>query len=494
MSRRWLALLLLLPLPAVPGRADTLTLGLEQRTRVESNLFKTPDEEERDGSYELQPSARFLRRGPLFQYDLFYQPSFDFYFENGELDNASHLFRGSMGHAPSRTELWTLSAEVSNYRSINAATQETTGIPDVLTDRDGRVTRVFGDLQYERQLDPAWIADARVGLQSYTFSDRNNVDNVGLDGEANLRHELRSNLAFGAGLAGGHRWFDEDRDRRLPASRTLVLSGGLLLEAEPFETLLLEVRGGPAVILTWLDAVSGSEVARFGTSGTGAATEAAVFDPVECSNERGDFVLSRCPLAPAPGLADRLDETVVVDFDPGQRPNVQRNDRFTGFVRASLTKEESWGNAAVAYSRWEEASAGLGAASVRDSLTATLEVLPLPRWRVRLRGNWNRREGSDTELSAVRAGPSGEPTGTGLFFAEATGLVPGVAEGRTEITQLWSDVRVLRSFLEDRLFLELGFRYLHQEREGVEGASVAFDNFIGLVGLRYEMRPWRYLE
>lgn len=493
MWRLPLALLPLLLLAAPSARADSLILGLEQRVNIESNLFKSPEDPESDGSYELRPTLRLLRDDPRLRYDLYYRPSFDFYFQNSELDNESHLFRGAVDFAPIPTGVLRASGEVSHYRSISASAEDEQGIADVLTDRAGRVTRVFADLEYEQRVEADWLASGRVGIQSYGFSNQNNVDNIGFDGEARLLHELRSNLALGGAFSGGHRWFEEDRVRRLPASRSLILNGALLIVAEPFETLTIEIQGGPAVIVTWLDSVGASTVNRFRGSSDADGTVAGVFDPLLC-NDAGAFVLSECPLAPAPALAGRLGEQVLVDFDPGQRPDVRRDERYTGFVRATVQKEESWGTTGLAYSRWEEASAGLGAASVRDSLTATLDLVPRTHWSVRLRGNWNRREGSDTELSAVRAGPGTVPTGDGRFFAEANGLVPGVADGRTVITQLWTDLRVLRSLLDDRLSLELGFRYLHQEREGFEGGTTEFDNFIGTVGLRYELRPIRYLE
>jgi hypothetical protein len=233
-------------------------------------------------------------------------------------------------------------------------------------------------------------------------------------------------------------------------------------------------------------------VNRFRGSGSGANTVASIFDPARCSQSGGgQFLLDGCPTESAPDLAGQLGEEVLVEFDPGTRPEADDDSEVTGFVRALLRRDDNWGHTSIAYSRWEEGSAGISATAIRDSVTGTLQIEPRD-WILRLRANWNRREDvTRTVRSVVRAGPSPVQSAGPFFVAEATGLVPISATPR--ITQYWADVQVTRLLWEDRLALELGGRYVRQEREGF-GASVEFDNLIGTVGIRYEFRPLHYLE
>lgn len=494
MGRRLLPILGLLLLAAAPARADRAIFALEQDVTYQSNLFKTPEDEESDAYYRLRPSIRLLGDESTFSYDLFYRPSFDFYFDNGDLDDDSHYARGSIGWVPVRHGELRLSGEVSHYRSIRSDDTDTDGaIPEVVPGGRGSITRAIADLAYEQRLRPDWTFASRAGLQSYSFTDSGSADSLGFDGEASLLHELRSNLALGGSLFVGHRSFDEQERSGTPRSRNIVANGSLVLRAEPIRSWTVEILGGPALVAVWRDGQGGRTVNRFRGSGSGLGTMAAVYDPTRCRQKNGEFLLSSCPIEPAPAAAGQLDQRVFVDFDPGRRPQPEEDIEVTGFARVELRKTDRWGFASLAYSRWEEGSAGISSTAIRDSVTGTLQLEP-GVWIVRLRGNWNQREDATrTERSAVRAGPSSVPSSTPFFVAEATGLVPDAVTGTARITQYWFDVRVSRPLLLEQLTLEMGGRYLNQRRHGV-GDTVDFDNYIGTVGLRYEFWPLHYLE
>lgn len=482
------ALLLL----AATAQADRLILAVEQDLTSQSNLFKTEEEEESDVYYRVRPSVRLLGDGRAIRYDVFYRPSLDFYFDNSDLNDDSHYGRGELSWAPVPTGELTLGGELSHYRSVRADDVDADGIPEVVPGGQGRITKAVAKLGYEQRVQRDWIAAARADLQSYTFSGSNSTDNFGYGGETSLLHELRSNLALGGSLFGSQRFFDEQENSGTPRSRNVVVNGSLVLRAEPIRAVTLEIQGGPALVAVYRDRHSGATVNRFRGSGTGANTVAAIFDPARCSQVvGGQFLLDGCPTESAPDLAGQLGERVGVDFDPGTRPEADDDVEVTGFVRALLRRDDSWGYTSIAYSRWEEGSAGISATAIRDSVTGTLQVEPRD-WILRLRANWNRREDvTRTVRSAVRAGPSPVQSAGPFFVAEATGLVPVSATPR--ITQYWFDVQITRPFWDDRLALELGGRYVVQKREGF-GESVEFDNLIGTVGIRYEFRPLHYLE
>ncbi len=481
-----------LVLATTPVHADRLILSIEQDVTHQSNLFKTPDDEESDAYYRVRPGVAFQGEESTFRYDLVYRPSFDFYFDNSDLDDDSHYGRGKLSWKPMANGELTLGGEVSHYRTVRSDDVEGDGVPDALSGRDGRVTKAVADFGYEHYVQRDWIAATHAGVQSYTFTDRESADSLGFDGEASLIHELRPNLALGGLLFGSQRSFDEQQTSGTPRSRNLVLNGSLVLRAEPFRSTTFEVRGGPALIAVFNDGRDrGATVDRFRGTDAGPNTTAAVFDPARCATVNGQFALANCPVEPAPAAAGQLGQRSFVEYDPGTRPRADDEVEVTGFVQALLRREDRWGEASVEYSRWEEASAGISATTIRDSVTGTVQFEP-GDWVIRARANWNQREDVTRVVrSVVRAGPSPVPSAGPFFVAEANGLVPDSTTAR--ITQYWVDLQVTRYFLEDRLAIEVGGRYVKQDRSGF-GASVDFDNTIGTVGLRYEFRPVHYLQ
>jgi hypothetical protein len=113
-------------------------------------------------------------------------------------------------------------------------------------------------------------------------------------------------------------------------------------------------------------------------------------------------------------------------------------------------------------------------------------------WRVdvRLRGNWNQRRATgESNQFTTRAGPSTFVAPGGLFVAEANGLIYTGEDTETDITQYWTDLRATRE-IYDGLTVELGFRYLNQERtDRPASVTSSYDNFTGWVALRYMFEP-----
>ena len=81
-------------LAAPDVRADEAILGLENAVQGESNIFKTSTLEQAGANYELRPTILFRRRGDeKVTYQLLYEPSFDAYFNQTELNGVDHFFR-----------------------------------------------------------------------------------------------------------------------------------------------------------------------------------------------------------------------------------------------------------------------------------------------------------------------------------------------------------------------------------------------------------------
>ena len=88
----------------------------------------------------------------------------------------------------------------------------------------------------------------------------------------------------------------------------------------------------------------------------------------------------------------------MVFFDPGRNPGKSEDDFLTWFLSAELRKEFGWGYVSLNFRRAEDASAGSGSTSVRDSLTGEV-FFERGRWSSRFQSRT--REPLEPPPSAV---------------------------------------------------------------------------------------------
>jgi hypothetical protein len=480
--------------PAVGG-AEQVILGLEQGIDGQSNLFRSTVGSIADGNYEISPYVRVLGEHTNVGYSIEYRPSYEVYFVSDDVDGLDHFFRTTLVYDVLPVSRLRLRADVADYRSVRAvAADSPSGIPDVIPQATGDINRSFVNLEYEHEVTRATVVGGGLYFQSYAYTTPNNADSLGFAGEASVMHRLTADFGLGGSLLASHRRFDELPLR--PSSDNTVANANVLLLYEPTPSWFLELSAGPAVIFTRQDPLGPQVVSRW--SGVDLPDLEPIvrryrvdpLSPPACTLLGGQPLLSTCPVTSFPGFVG-IGEQVVVGFDPGTQTTSADQDLVTGFVTAEIRKEDSWGLVSLAYFRGEDASAGIGTTTVRDSVTATVIVRPFWQVEVRMRGNWNRREATGaTNRFAVRAGPSTIVAPTGDFVAEANGLIDTGLRTETEITQYWADLLATREIV-DRLWIDLGFRYLKQERvERPGGTATEFDNYIGSLTVRYELPPF----
>jgi hypothetical protein len=483
-----------------PSRAfaDGLELGIEQSVSGQSNLFRSPTGSIPDGNYEIAPIIRLFGDGERYGYSLEYKPSYEVYFVNEGVNGFDQFFRGNVYFEPAPVSTVRLNADIADYRSVRAlAAVGPDGLPDVLPQTTGRINRAFVDLDYEHAVTRSTTATAGAGFQSYAYTTPNNPDSLGFALYSGMTHRLTRDFALGGSLLGSYRRFDELVPQ--PASQNAVFNANLTALYEPLPSLFIELSAGPAVVFTREDDPAPQLVNRFlGADvpiGPIAVPFVALYQtdpaiPTSCASVGGQFILSTCPVRPVPGFGGSFSEQVFVNFDPSTAAELGDQTVLTGFAEAEIRWEDSWGIASIGYFRGEDASAGIGTTTIRDSVTAAIEFETYWQVDVRVRGNWNQRQATGaTNQFTTRAGPSPFQTVSGLFVAEANGLIYTGVATETDITQYWADLRAGKE-VYDRLFVELGFRYLKQERIDRPGSfTTSFDNLVGSLMVRYMFEP-----
>jgi hypothetical protein len=225
-----------------------------------------------------------------------------------------------------------------------------------------------------------------------------------------------------------------------------------------------------------------------------------------CQQFSGRPALLGCPFtqvdpsvepATASVLDGRLQESVLVDFRPGERPGSESAEKLTYFMTLSATRSSENGSANFSYQRQEQGSGGEAASTIRDSLAFRLSFSPDEFWNLVANGGWSRNRSSSTlAFRVVEAGPSGlfsdpDPnTGNRYELAEATRLIPGESTRVSNQDQVWAQISAYRR-IDSRLSVTAVFRYekwLELTVNGLE--SALYDDFIGSVSVRYEFDPY----
>jgi hypothetical protein len=479
---------------ASPGHAEEVVLGLEQAVTGQSNLFRSTVGSIADGNYEFSPYLRLLGEHGNTEYSVEYRPSYEVYFVSEDVNGLDQFFRTNVVSNLLPVSRLRFRLDYADYRSVRAVTADgPAGIPDVVPQATGRIKRTFANLDYEHDVTRSTRAAGRLAFQSYNYTTPSNADSLGIAAEGNVVHFLRQEIGIGGSVLLSHRRFDE-LDLQ-PASQNTVANANLLVLYEPAPSWFIELSAGPAAIFTRQDELGPQVVDRwFGVpTDQGDVIRRFQTDPTQggaCASINGQPVLVTCPIAIYPGFPGDITEQVVVTFDPGTQTTTSDQDLVTGFVNAELRKEDSWGYASLVYFRSEDASAGIGTTTVRDSITATIFTRPFAFFDLRIRANWNRRQatGASNQFT-VRAGASTIISPDGDPVAQANGLIDTGLQTETEINQYWADVVATRE-VYDRLWIDLGFRFLHQDRlDQPLGDTRRFDNYVGSLMMRYELPP-----
>ncbi len=494
MLRRALPLCCWLLLASSPADAEEIRLTVDQAIIAQSNVFKTSPEEVVDASYELTPELQILRENDKLSYDLRYTPSFEAYFTTDQVSGVDNFLRGSIDYSPTRTDTLRLRLDIASYRAIRgSAVDGPAGIPEVVPGTLGNVNRVLVYADYDRQLSRTTMASASLGLQHYGYTTGGNVDSTGVVVQTLVLHELLSNLALGGSLDGGYRTYDANGFQ--PRSRNAVVNLNFVLRSRPTPTILFDFAIGPAGVFVRQDEPGAASTERFLTREQSDGTlESAAWDPLACRAGGAEPILDQCPFTAAPQLRDRVEEQVLVDYDAGLTPPGAGEDIATFFMRATARRDDAWGYLSLDFFRVEDAAAGNGFTTIRNSLTFTALYRPDDLWSLRFRTNYNQRSSEGTFYTPrIRAGRSDLQIAGPFFFAEASGLIASTVQTRTETEQVFVDLLGVRE-ITDRWTMELGFRYQWQEQTRNDGGPVEprFDNFLGRVLISYAFDSFEF--
>ncbi len=482
----------------VPADAREFILGLDQRLSYESNVLNATRSAAHDGTYIVAPKLSFKESGDAFSYNMTYRSAFETYFRKDNIDGWDHDFAASAERV--FTGARSLSGEVAirDHRSIQTSSlqDELTGQPTVVVADLGRVTRYRIGLTYKHPISPRLNGSIETSYDRLGYSDASSVDSQDGSAALGLRYGISPRDTVGLTVGGSYRGFEETGTR--PAANTVAANGTAVYSHEFRPDLTLSLSAGPAFLRSRQSAGSAIATQRYRWRFNSAtnSTEAAIVDPT-CQFANGQRILRTCStFRDAQALGNSVFDPFTADFDAGAEPAAQSEQTLTYYSNARLVKRLRKGEISLAYVRSEDASSGLGASVIRDSVDLRIRWSPARHWTLITSGNWNQQESlarySRNEIRAADSLIPVSPTDPDTF-AEADGLISQIVESAFKITQ-YRVLVVSQHVLSDRMSLGFTFRYIRQARDNttLQQPTTRLEGYIGTVSFHYQFEPFLF--
>jgi hypothetical protein len=421
LQTRWLATTVLLLLPAAAG-AEQLDYGVRTQAGWTDNVYGTPEDSSvtslgesielepvDDYSARISPWAQFSDGDGDFTGSIRYQPSYEYYVSETELNGFDHDASAFLAwRVGERTTLF-LNDRFRQYRSILRFNENAGSLtePAVLRGRRDEAMGNVTSFGVRRLLSPR---DELTFSAGYTFREYEQAGSSDIDSwsvGSFYRHTLDPRTTIG--LSGS--WLRQTFSRQFgddAITDYYNLSGSL--EYMFSRTLRLELSAGPAMI------DSNTEILSFAR--TFGVRSFAGF-PVAIDADTCFALNQSQPVQPDPGLpgynprvarlgfqgcgvsSDRIltDEEValvsgVTEFQPseldatGSIVPLDTGDvgdpELTYFARMALVKEWEVWRAELSYERSADESGSFGGGSVRDALALGLRWQPAALWTFHL--------------------------------------------------------------------------------------------------------------
>jgi hypothetical protein len=412
MRRHLLVALALLPALARPAAAAEFVPGWSTDIGWDSNVFRTPDEQDlviRTLDSEARPilvpgpekeSDFSLRAGPDVKlrqpkgdltYDLNYRLGYEHHFNVSDVDDFEHFLTAHGNWQATRTTSVSLSENFASTSGVAAIIDFADPLPDLqidptvnVTGQLQRVTTNDATATITQRLAPRWNLQGSFSGSLFDYEQETAADSRAFVGSTQVTYSLSPRTLVGIGAAVQRQTFD-------PGRNTDFYQGFGVFNHSLSPTWTFSIRMGPA----WSapEAVSGGE-------GSVNILAPAVFPgalrpiPVDVStcprNSSGEPVVPLLPQSERDLCRAALGvSTLRVASVPFESEEAEGS--LTYFGRVSMDK--SWRNwtASVAYDRRASTSSGIGTSTTVDSLSLRVAWTPSRQWNVNFTASASRQ-------------------------------------------------------------------------------------------------------
>ena len=492
---------LLAPLSA---SATDLTLGLGAFVDYDTNVFRTTENEEDDVLFKLLPSIKIHEdRGQDFNYHARYRMPVEFSVNNSqELNDIDHF--GDVGvsyHPTDRIEIF-LRDDVRSQRSIlrTDIALDVNDVPIVSQNRDRIITN---DLRLGGSyiMSPRLTAFGSVGHRLFETSRDDRQDNWSANALGNVQYALSARNRVGVGAQYLHQDFEQSTI--VPGSTSDSVNVFASWEWRITETLALELRAGPAVVVIDEELPGSQTITQ--------AVPSAVVTPSTGAND-GVVRVSSLPTCPVVSGVPVLQGCALVDLAvtdaefaalttgvasmPTTLSTLGSPTSDTSvdvFAEAGITKRwTEYFNTGARYSRSQGTASGVGGSVIRDTVTVSADWTPFERVRLVVRGDWVRRE-SVSDLTQIfivaQDGQVIDPAVPANVAGALTQAILSTGSSRVD-TNRWSGRARLAYQLFRNTTVSGVVRYDNQDSNGgTLGSGSDFDNWTVSFGVTHQLDP-----
>jgi len=514
----WLVTTALLLLPA-QARAQQLDYGVRSGVAWSSNVFGTAEDTQLNGVEEDPIDDYSLRLSPFaavsdpdgdVTWSLRYQPTYEHYLHETDLDGFDQNAGGSVGWR--FADRWTLRVN-ENFALYQSPVRfnESTGNaanPVILRVENSEIRSNQASAVLEYGLTRRDSLALITNYNFTTYSEGNGNDRNTPSAALFYQHILSERTSAGARFS----WIQQSITRQSGQDDTTQfynLAGTLGHAFSP--TFRLEASAGP----TFIDTTPADEFApsvfgfRVQTDTTGQASLPLAIDADTCEldpvlGERVASLTFGSPCEPvgvlSNALAKQTRKVPTIDASGNALSTSGSGETdLTYFARLALIKDwETW-HATLAYERANSDTATFGSSSVADSLETQLSWTPLRLWTFGLTAGISLQENTTDSVVPQQFVVANVPTPPGSVL----GNPPAIAEIQSIIAEERSDAEKYRtesvSFSATRkltehssAFAALYWYTQRQELDFPDDDVTRWNNLTLWIGLDWKFDPIRF--
>lgn len=501
-----------LSLAAPWAQAREVQVGLNQSMGGNSNLVQGSPEPVPDGFYEIRPDILLTEDRETLNYRFYYGPQYNVYFKNNQVNGWNQYLSAILDYKMTQRDSVKLDAKVRQQDYVTTDQQFTGATPDVVAPGVGDVGFYSVDLGYTRSLSQRSSTGVSARYEQWQFTNPANTPNISGHGTADFQYLLNPAMHVGGNLKGTYRAFEERGAR--PRSSSTIVAANLLFQWRTTPSILIAGSGGPAWLRQRQDDPGPREVFLYNfrvLNGTAFAAPWQRSTPGDnCPGT--EQLLFRCAVDEDPTAGDAVTnlgtsvfDTGLRSFAPGADTTSVDKDDVTYF--ADLMIQKDWGpfwRSSLQYTRTQDASGGLNATRIADTVTARVNWRPIDRTTLSVSGAFSNRVSDSIQtqgLPQAMADSLGQTTDNGNILAEAGDLVVVRFDQRLETRQVYVQVQASRQMTE-HIQLRADFSYVDQWTQSridstssggsYETSESRFTRMIGRLTLRYEFDAFRF--
>lgn len=503
--------LLFVALVGVSGevRAREVIFGLDQSVSGDSNVFIGPQGREPDGSYRVGPTVRFREKNDRINYDFFYVPTYQKYFTLDNIDGWNHDYIGRLEWGISPRTTLSLLSKAYLHRAAANLTDLSNVDPGASALGLGDIGRYQVELKWNRSFTNRLQGNVTGRYDQWTFENTSNRPNISGTGELGGTYAVVPQWLLGFSVDGTYRRFDElvSRGGVTPPLTSIVAAASVVTQYQASDSLSFYGSIGPSYVRQRQDSSFGGTAPVFRyRAARDISTGDTLFAPfTNCVTASPPPLLQTdCLFSQGETAADSSVSPVEVreaSLAPGEVFGAVESDFATFFAVAQIQKSWPRGSLSLAYIRSQDASGGVAATTIADSVTLDVTHRLNRRSRISFYARFTARDtNADQAFLSPIAVASSNLSNFGNPLAENGDLVVVEGENQTSRAEVLMSVTLSRQLSKslqirgqfiyadtftDRLFINVNGSIS-------DSPQVRFTRFLGRLVLRYELDPIRF--